>query len=1280
MKVLKIFLMAIVFASGTLSSIVYGQTTKTVGTSGDYATLTTAFNAINAGTITGAITLQIISSISSHPSAVLYQSGYTGGGGTSNYSSVLIYPKGTFSISANVAAPLIDLNGADNVTIDGRIDMTGSSKDLTISNTSTTANSTIRFIEDATNNTVKYCTIKGSSSIGSGGIILFSTTTGTTGNDGNTIDHNDITNASDANRLRNVIYSSGSSGKANSGNIISNNNIYNFFTRTLSSGCITLYEFTTGWIISGNSFYETAEFVPSEADAAYTIIKIYYLTSAEKGSDYIISDNYIGGQSSNCSGLAWSKTNDRNNSFTAISLQVANSPACSIQNNTIQNFAWSNSGAAGWTAINVAEGGVNIGTITGNTIGAANGTGSITVIGGATASNFYGINLAGSGVIACENNTIGAITVANSNAADAANFYGIFKGNSGTCTFSDNTIGSKSQENSINATSASTDNAQIVIGIYNSAGAAPTLTIKGNTIANLTNGTTNTNTATPGLITGITSNIGVGDISNNVIHHLTIANANTTTNQTSSVSGIVLTATNAQQTVTGNTIFNLSNTYGSFAGNIIGLYFGGTGTSPINHQISGNFIHSLTVNSSSTSANVYGIKINSGNSTYSNNIISFGENTATALYGIYETGASQHNNSLYSNTIYIGGAPTSGTNLSYALYSAASTNTRNFRNNIFSNARSTKGGSNLHYAVFLNYTGNTNLTINYNDYFVSGTGGVLGGRTTTNYTNITDWRAATGQDANSVNNDPGFVNAGGTTEKDYLGSGGLGVSGTGITTDYFKAVRASTPIMGALENYNKWTGASSTVWAVDGNWSAGGVPSETSNVLIQNVSNKPELSTTVTVSNLAIETGGLLNIAYNGNLTVTNGCSNKAGTAGLVLKSTSSGTGSFINSTEDVKATVERYIAGADWATWDAGWRQLSSPIASQAIYPEFVSTFSLINEDFYKWDEPTNEWINIKTSNGTVNYSFEGSFVAGRGYLVSYDETDTKQFIGTLNYSNVEVTGLTLTGTTGVNRSWHLLGNPYASALTWDATSAWNKTNIAGVAKIWNSTGKSYTSINADGIIPSGNGFMVQVSTSTGSLTIPASKRTTPNPNWYKSSDYPVIILYAKNNDNPSFQESQVRFNPAATNGFDFEYDSDFLSGYAPLFYSVMGAENLSVNSLPGFTDETVIPFDFIKNEGTNFSIEATGIETLEPSATVFLKDNKLGIDHNLSENPVYSFTSSNGDEPARFELHFSSVGINEIQPQTVARVWLEHNTLNISNVEPGTNFEIVDLQGGVN
>lgn len=782
-----------------------------------YSSVKAAFDKINDGTHRGAVTVKMNGSTAETVAAVLNASG----GGNANYTSVNLYPTITgLSISGNLASPLIDLNGADNVILDGRVNATGSATDLTITNTyasSATGTSTIRLINDAVNNTVKYCSIIGSETDAASGVIFFATTSVTTGNDNNTVSNNNISNATDAGRPVNAIFSYGTAGKENSGNNISNNSIYNFLKHgTISSG-ILLSSYTTGWNITGNSFYETASFAPSGA-VTYNAIKI----DNPSGSGFSISGNYIGGSSAQCGGTAWTKTNASSNVFYAIFLNVGIAIATSVQNNTISNFNWSNSENADWTGIHVLTGNVSIGTINGNTIGAATGTGSITVTGGTSGQQVSGLILSGNGTILCQNNQIGSITSANLNSAYAGNVYGIKRSNTGACILSDNTIGSTGQANSIQASSASTDNAQIVSGILNTT--SGTLLIEHNVIANLTNGTSNPNVTTTGLINGISSSGGTITVNENNISNLTIANANNSGTHTAPVCGIVLTGTNELNTVTGNTIHHLSNTYATFSGSVTGLYFGSGGMyTPVSHTVNGNFIHSLSASGASAQgASLYGIKISTGQSAFSNNIISLGGNTATTIYGIYETGTTGNNNSIYFNTVYIGGSPgMGGTNQSYALFSAVTTNTRDIRNNIFMNARSTAGGANLHYAIYIASAGGL-LVADYNDYYVSGAGSVLG------YygANKTALPVVTGQDVNSLSVDPTFTNAGGTTAENYYSSATLpGISGTGVMTDYNELVRGEIPKMGALEdNQYLWQGNISTDYATPGNWIGGLVP------------------------------------------------------------------------------------------------------------------------------------------------------------------------------------------------------------------------------------------------------------------------------------------------------------------------------------------------------------------------------------------------------------------------------------------------------------------------
>ena len=135
------------------------------------------------------------------------------------------------------------------------------------------------------------------------------------------------------------------------------------------------------------------------------------------------------------------------------------------------------------------------------------------------------------------------------------------------------------------------------------------------------------------------------------------------------------------------------------------------------------------------------------------------------------------------------------------------------------------GTTGKHYAIFIN--GTSNLTIDNNDYFVSGSNSVLG-YLSSDKTTLALWKSATGQDQNSLNTNPGFFNPGGNNSSDYIPSATLpAVTGTEITTDYYGNTRNTPPIMGALEYSSGyvWSGATSTDFNTASNWLGNLVPS-----------------------------------------------------------------------------------------------------------------------------------------------------------------------------------------------------------------------------------------------------------------------------------------------------------------------------------------------------------------------------------------------------------------------------------------------------------------------
>ncbi len=153
---------------------------------GSYPTLKAAFDAINAGTHTGAITVSIDANTTEGTTPATLNSS---GAGSASYTSVLIYPSADgIIVTGNPATGfgVIQLKGADNVTIDGdNPNSGGTNRNLTVNNTNTTtaiAGSVIRIATAATvvtsadNITIKNCILNGN--VTSGNASGITSTTG----------------------------------------------------------------------------------------------------------------------------------------------------------------------------------------------------------------------------------------------------------------------------------------------------------------------------------------------------------------------------------------------------------------------------------------------------------------------------------------------------------------------------------------------------------------------------------------------------------------------------------------------------------------------------------------------------------------------------------------------------------------------------------------------------------------------------------------------------------------------------------------------------------------------------------------------------------------------------------------------------------------------------------------------------------------------------------------------------------------------------------------------
>jgi len=756
-----------------------------------FSTLKAAFDSINAHSDqTGKnIEIQIAASTTETATAALNQPT------TASWNSLTIYPTAeNVIIGGSVATTLIDLVGADKVNIIGKLNKTETAKMLSITNTG--SGSDIRFIADATYNKISYCKLAASNIAGAGGVVFFSTA-GVTGNDNNTIEYNDI----NAQGSANGIYSLGTATFENSNNSITNNNIFDFYISNTSATAtfgIRVHTNNSDWTISNNSLYQTT----SRAYGAAATF--HYGISVESGNNNLISGNYIGGSAANAGGTPWTVTGGFGRPV-GLYTSVGTTSASSIQNNTITNYDittdFVTNGSSAFIGYWHQAGAVNIGTVTGNTIGSTTSNGSIVVKSNGSYNSLAGPLLVGINIVTAasvsqvfSNNKIGGIIFDLSN-GNRGHLYALSASGGGALTITNNIFGSETVANSIEHKGSNYAGQMNLRAI--STGNSLALTCNNNIIANLTATSTGLSTLNGIYHNGAGSN---SSFNGNIIRDLKTFSTRTSSGSTAAIIGLLFAGNSNTNSISNNTIYNLTNADLNVAAEAYGIIYetiNATGST-----IENNKIYKISSLSSNTNSNIIGIFISNGLTTTKNNMISLGSELTTAynISGIRKSNIKS--NSFYHNSVLISGNEigAAGTTNTYA-FNKTGSGTDELKNNVFINNRSnTAGNTQKHYGIYLNDI--TTLTSDYNVYNTGGTGGILGAIGTTDYTDPNLWVSNTNLDSHSKVAAVNFNNA---------TAGDLTISGVSVKDEDLKVpalASVTTDILGTTRNTkNTYAGA-----------------------------------------------------------------------------------------------------------------------------------------------------------------------------------------------------------------------------------------------------------------------------------------------------------------------------------------------------------------------------------------------------------------------------------------------------------------------------------------
>lgn len=464
-------------------------------------------------------------------------------------------------------------------------------------------------------------------------------------------------------------------------------------------------------------------------------------------------------------------------------------------------------------------------------------------------------------------------------------------------------------------------------------------------------------------------------------------------------------------------------------------------------------------------------------------------------------------------------------------------------------------------------------------------------------------------------------------------------------------------------------------WSTAARWDHATVPTaDLPTAVLVYIDGNCEVTNAAVANNLTINaTHGSINpkltINPTKSLTVINTLTNNNDTAGIRIKSTSAGTGSLIESTTGVKATVERWIPYTV-ASDEYIYHYVASPITS-ALSKVYQYAW------LYSWVEPTKVWYNIIPTNVSLSPM--------KGYNLRLKHIDPLKNPGIPPNNPVIYRGVLNTGTVGSSGNltyngtddhsidgWNLIGNPYTSGIDWDATSGWTKTNIENAVYYWvNSQYEAYVNGTGTGgvtgYIAAQQGFFVHlVSPGSGTIQMDNRVRTHTGASIFRAAAGNILRLKITpanllNEFENMSDETVIRFVDGATSNFDGNFDAYKLFGLKdyPQLYTLTGeGRRASINAFSDVEiDSTKVNMNLRIGLRNNYKITATGMESFDKDAYIAIEDTKLNTIQVLTENPIYSFYGDTSDFEKRFVVWFYPKPVN--QPNGVGNI--SHDDINI-------------------
>lgn len=415
---------------------------------------------------------------------------------------------------------------------------------------------------------------------------------------------------------------------------------------------------------------------------------------------------------------------------------------------------------------------------------------------------------------------------------------------------------------------------------------------------------------------------------------------------------------------------------------------------------------------------------------------------------------------------------------------------------------------------------------------------------------------------------------------------------------------------------------------------------------------------TTTFKNLAIDnTNGVTlttgTYVLDETLTISNGTFNTGGRP-FTMTSTATATARIapITGTGAIAGnfTIQRFISARDTTFAD-----LSSPVQSTTFNDwdnelpaiSYTTAEPSIEPTQFTYDEPSDAYVPVSSA-GTILTPGQGFevFLAGDFSYSNFPAT-TITSVGVPNQGDQDLSGLV--SDAGVN-GWNLVGNPFASSVSWSAIYAASGGAASGLfdyIEMYDYTIGDWADVTAANEIPSTQGFWVYSDFSAQpTLIIPETAKMATGTFNIRSANSvsPYFTLKLANLDRPFAHVFKVASTSDASDGLD-KKDIPFHaspSKATPAMYCLIDGKKMNINTFNASNETYSLPLVTAVTVAGNYKIEANGFDFISDYTCVQLEDRLLNKMIDLKAQNVYAFSMNTTDNQERFVLHFNKDGNN--------------------------------------